>query len=196
MTVQLTERGFQVMSRRRFVRRVVLSAALGLGLVALIAGPAAAHVEIDPGSAPKGSTSKFSFQVPNEKDNATTVGLEVIFPADHPIPSVSVLEKAGWSFTTEKTPLPKPVKTENGEVTEAVSKITWTGGQIQPGGFDLFTVMAGPLPKNVSQLTFKASQTYSDGDVAQWIEPTVKGGAEPEHPAPVLKLTEASSGSH
>jgi Domain of unkown function (DUF1775) len=52
-------------------------------------------------------------------------------------------------------------------------------------------VFAGPLPTNVGQLEFKALQTYSDGDVVQWIEPTVKGGAEPEHPAPVLKLTKA-----
>jgi uncharacterized protein YcnI len=117
----------------------------------------------------------------------------VEFPADHPIPSVSVLEKPGWTFTTTKTPLPKPVQTENGQVTEAVSTITWTGGQIPPGAFDLFTVLAGPLPKNVNQLQFKATQTYSDGNVVQWIEPTVKGGAEPEHPAPVLKLTKASS---
>jgi uncharacterized protein YcnI len=176
--------------------RAVLTAVLGLGLVALVAGPAAAHVEIDPGSAPKGSTSKFSFQVPNEEDNASTVSLMVEFPADHPIPSVSVLQKAGWTFSTTKAPLPKPVQTDNGQVTEAVSTITWTGGEIPPGAFDLFTVMAGPLPKNVNQLQFKATQTYSDGNVVQWIEPTVKGGAEPEHPAPVLKLTKASGGSH
>jgi uncharacterized protein YcnI len=179
------------------VRRSVLGVVLGFGLIVVMAGPAAAHVTIDPGSAPKGSTTKFSFQVPNEKDNASTVGLEVTFPADHPIASVSVLEEAGWSFTIEKQPLPKPIKSPfGGEVTEAVSKITWTGGQIQPGAFDLFTVRAGPLPKNVSKLEFRASQTYSDGEVVQWIEPTVKGGDEPEHPAPVLKLTKASGDSH
>jgi uncharacterized protein YcnI len=183
------------MSSRRSIRRVVVGAVLGLALVAFVAGPAAAHVEIDPESAPKGSTTSFSFRVPTEKDNASTVGLEVTFPAGHPIPSVSVLVKPGWSFTVEKTPLPKPIKTEFGEVTEAVSKITWTGGQIPPDGYDLFTVLGGPLPKNVNQLEFKASQTYSDGEVVQWIEPTVKGGAEPEHPAPVLKLGKASSGS-
>jgi uncharacterized protein len=55
-------------------------------------------------------------------------------------------------------------------------------------------VQAGPLPKNVGQLEFKALQTYSDGEVVQWIEPTVKGGDEPEHPAPVLKLTKAKGG--
>ncbi|HEY4398448.1 MAG TPA: YcnI family protein [Acidimicrobiia bacterium] len=182
------------MSSRRSVRRVVLGAVLGLALVVLVAGPAAAHVEIEPGSAPKGSTTSFSFRVPTEKDNASTVGLEVDFPTDHPIPSVNVLVKQGWTFTVEKTPLQKPVKTESGEVTEAVSKITWTGGQIPPDGYDLFTVRGGPLPKNVNQLQFKALQTYSDGEVVQWIEPTVKGGAEPEHPAPVLKLGKASSG--
>ena len=186
------------MSSRRSVGRVVLSAVLGICLVILVAGAAAAHVSIDPESAPKGSTSKFSFQVPNEKDNASTVGLEVTFPADHPIASVSVLQKAGWTFAVEKQTLPKPIKSPfGGEVSEVVSKITWTGGEIQPGAFDLFTVRAGPLPKNVSQLEFNASQTYSDGEVVQWNEATVKGGAEPEHPAPVLKLTKAkSSGSH
>jgi uncharacterized protein YcnI len=183
------------MDRRRSIRRLVAGAVLGLPLVVFVAGPAAAHVEIEPGSAPKGSTTSFSFRVPNEKDNASTVGLEVTFPADHPIPSVSVLVKSGWTFTVEKTPLPKPIKTEFGEVTEAVSKITWTGGQIPPDGYDLFTVRGGPLPKNVNQLEFKALQTYSDGEAVQWIEPTVKGGAEPEHPAPVLKLGKASSGS-
>lgn len=183
------------MRSRRSIRRVVLGAVLGLALVVFVAGPAAAHVEIDPESAPKGSTPSFSFRVPTEKDNASTVGLEVTFPADHPIPSVSVLVKQGWTFTVEKTPLPKPIKTEFGEVTEAVSKITWTGGQIPPDGYDLFTVRAGPLPKNVNQLEFKTSQTYSDGEVVQWIEPTVKGGAEPEHPTPVLKLGKASSSS-
>jgi uncharacterized protein YcnI len=183
------------MTSTRLVRRVFITVVLALGLVGLVACAAAAHVSIDPESAPKGSTTKFSFQVPNEKDNASTVGLEVTFPADHPIASVSVLQKAGWTFAIEKQPLPKPIKSPfGGEVSQAVSKITWTGGEIQPDAFDLFTVRAGPLPKNVNQLEFQASQTYSDGEVVQWNEPTVKGGAEPEHPAPVLKLTKAKSG--
>jgi uncharacterized protein YcnI len=138
--------------------------------------------------------SKFNFQVPNERDNASTVALEVTFPADHPIASVSVQQKAGWSFAIEKQTLPEPIKGPfGGEVTEAVSKITWTGGAIQPGTFDLFTVRAGSLPRNVNQLEFQAAQTYSNGEVVNWNEPTVKGGDEPEHPAPVLKLTKARS---
>jgi uncharacterized protein YcnI len=189
------------MSKRRSVVRAVLSCVTWFGLVALMAGPAAAHVTVDPEGAPKGSLTKFNFQVPNEKDNASTVGLAVTFPEDHPIASVSVQQKPGWSFAIEKRTLPKPVKSPfGGEVTEVVSKITWTGGEIQPGAFDLFTVRTGPLPRKPNQLEFQAAQTYSDGEVVNWNEPTVKGGDEPEHPAPVLKLTKAkgsgSGGSH
>ena len=66
----------------------------------------------------------------------------------------------------EKTTLAKPVKTDDGEVTEAVSKITWTAtaGGLEPGQFDLFTISAGPLPTKPNKLTFKAIQTYSNGE--------------------------------
>ena len=179
------------MSTRALIR-VTGGLAAAIGLVALVAGPAAAHVEVDPDSAPKGATKVVSFRVPNEKNDASTVQIEVDFPTDHPIPQVLVEQKPGWTFSVEKQTLPKPIKTESGEVTEAVTKITWSGGQIQPNGFDLFPILAGRLPKNVSKLEFKALQTYSDGDVVRWIEPTPKGGPEPEHPAPVLTLTKAA----
>jgi cobalamin biosynthesis Mg chelatase CobN len=38
-------------------------------------------------------------------------------------------------------------------------------------------------------MVFNVVQTYSDGTEAAWIEPTVEGSPEPQHPAPVLKLT-------
>ena len=103
--------------------------------------------------------------------------LEVTFPTKYPIASVSVKPMTGWTITTEKTKLAKPVATDDGSVTEAVSKITWTAtaGGLEPGQFDLFTISAGPLPTKPSKLEFKALQTYSDGDIVRWIEPSVKG---------------------
>jgi hypothetical protein len=50
------------------------------------------------------------------------------------------------------------------------------------------------LPE-ADQLSFPTVQTYGDGTESAWIEPTVEGGAEPEHPAPVLPLTEATTGT-
>ncbi|WP_258314500.1 YcnI family protein [Streptomyces sp. Act143] len=40
---------------------------------------------------------------------------------------------------------------------------------------------------DAGQLVFKTVDTYGDGEIARWIEPST-GGAEPERPAPVLKL--------
>jgi uncharacterized protein len=98
----------------------------------------------------------------------------------------------------QKSKLAKPVQSDDGEVTEAVTRITWTAtdGGLQPGQFDLFTISAGPLPTNTNQLVFKAIQTYSDGTTVNWIQQTVKGAPEPDHPAPVLKLTAARSSHH
>ena len=102
----------------------------------------------------------------------------------------------GWNITTETTTLAKPVQTDDGQVTQAVSKITWTAtaGGLAPGQFDLFTISAGPLPTKTGKLEFKAIQTYSDGTIVRWIEPTVKGTPEPENPSPTLTLTKAASG--
>lgn len=175
--------------------RVVGAGLLALGLVLCGAGSAHAHVSIDPARATKGSFSVLSFSVPNERADASTVKLEVIFPVDHPIPFVSVRPLPGWTWAVERTTLKRPIDAERERVTEATSRITWTGGEIKPGEFQLFTISAGPLPKNTKRLEFKAVQTYSNGQVVRWIEPKPKGGPEPEFPAPVLVLT-GKTGSH
>ena len=173
--------------RRRPLRAAAVTAGVALAVL-LAAVPAGAHVTIKPDVAKKGSFSVFSFSVPNESGTASTVKVEVTFPTDHPIPVVSVQPIPGWTWSAQKTTLAKPAKTDDGTITEAVSTITWSGGTIAPGEFQLFTISAGPLPTNTKSLTFKAVQTYSNGDVVRWIEETPKGGPEPEHPAPVLKL--------
>jgi len=111
---------------------------------------------------------------------------------------VSTQPMPGWTVSVQKTTLAKPVATDDGDVTQAVSKITWTAtdGGLNPGEFDLFTISAGPLPTKPNKLTFKAIQTYSNGDVVNWIQQTVKGTPEPEHPAPTLTLTAAGSDHH
>lgn len=172
---------------------VVVGAASLLGLAAA----ASAHVTVDPSSAAAGSFAQLDFRVPTESDTASTVGVEVAFPTDHPIANVSVQPKPGWTVSVTKTKLAKPIKTDDGNVTEAVSRIAWkaTAGGLKPGEFDDFAVSAGPLPSDVASITLPAVQTYSDGNVVRWIEPQVTSGPEPEHPAPVLTLTKASSGT-
>ena len=166
----------------------------GAGLLAL-AGPAFAHVTITPGSAPQGSTAELTFKVPNEESRAATVELQVQVPTAHPIAQFLVKPVPGWTVTVQTVTLPKPIVTDDGSFTTAVSEVTWKGGTIQPGQYQDFSVSADPLPSGVGQLVFKAVQTYSNGDVVRWIDLPRAGQPDPEHPAPVLTLTSAGGGA-
>ena len=87
-------------------RKLFATVAVVAGVVVAMAAPALAHVTIQPAGAPKGSFSKLTFQVPNELDNANTISVDVKFPDDHPIASVSVQPKTGWTAQVTKKPLP------------------------------------------------------------------------------------------
>ena len=174
------------MIRRAFVAVVMAAVVLG------VATPAFAHVTVQPSEAEQGGFATVAFQVPNERDDASTVKLEVTFPADHPIPFVSTQPVEGWTVQVEKAKLANPIEGEGESITEAVSKITWSGGSIEPGTFQRFPVSMGPLPETAS-LEFKSVQTYSDGEQVRWIETATPGGEEPERPAPTLTLVKATA---
>lgn len=173
-------------------RTAVLLATAAVSLIAA-ASAAQAHVTVNPNTEPQGGYTKVSFRVPNEEAKASTTSLEVDIPTDHPIASVSVRPVPGWTATTTTSRLATPIKTDDGDVTQAVSKIVWTGGKIDPGQFQEFDVSLGPLPKDTNQIVFKALQTYSDGTVVRWIDLQQPGQPEPDHPAPVLHLTPAAA---
>ncbi|WP_051711705.1 YcnI family protein [Streptomyces sp. NRRL S-350] len=178
-------------------RRLAAVALTAAASVVALAGPAFAHVTVNPGSAAQGGYTAVDFRVPNESDTASTVKLEVNLPLDHPLASVRTLPLPGWTATLEKSKLDKPIKVHGSDVNEAVSKITWTadaGTKVAPGQFQEFRVSLGPLPTDADSMVFKALQTYDNGDVVRWIDESKDGQPEPAHPAPVLKLTKADGG--
>ncbi|MET8868955.1 YcnI family protein [Nonomuraea sp. NPDC004580] len=176
-----------------FVRRSVTVLAAATALTAGLALPALAHVTIQPGSAEQGGFTKVAFRVPNERDNASTTKIEVSFPTDHPLAFVSVKPVPGWDVKVTEGKLPKPVTTEYGELDEAVTKVVWSGGKVEPGQFQEFEVSMGKLPEGVDSLMFPTKQTYSNGEVVDWSEAPKADGSEAEHPAPLLKLTPAAA---
>ncbi|MBP8533989.1 DUF1775 domain-containing protein [Streptomyces sp. MK37H] len=179
----------------RLRRLPVLGCLTAGGLVPLTAGPAFAHVSVQPGQAEKGGYSTINFKVPNERDDSSTVKLEVTLPADHPLAAVMPQPVPGWDVKVTKSKLPKPMEMHGEKINEAVTKVTWTGGKIEPGMFQQFPLSVGQLPDDADQLTFKALQTYDDKEVVRWIEEPKEGAAEPESPAPVLKLVAPAEGS-
>ncbi|WP_190108090.1 YcnI family copper-binding membrane protein [Streptomyces cinnamoneus] len=180
-------------SRRLRAARTALVGGVAAGSLLLLAGPASAHVSVQPGTAEKGGYSTISVKVPNEKDNASTVKLELSLDPKHPLASVMPQAVPGWEVKVEKTKLDKPLQMHGKTIEEAVSKVTWTGGKIEPGQFQQFPLSVGQLPTDADELVFKALQTYSDDDVVRWIDASTPGGHEAEHPAPVLKLVAKGS---
>jgi len=176
----------------RRLTRLALAPAAAI-LVAVFAAPASAHVTVHADDPTQGaSDAVIAFRTPNEMDNATTVRLQVVLPTGSPLLGVLVEPVPGWTSTVATTRLPKPIQTDDGAVSEVASSITWSGGHIPVGGYQDFNITVGQLP-TIPTLTFKAVQTYSNGQVARWIETTAPGAAEPDHPAPALALQPATT---
>jgi uncharacterized protein YcnI len=175
----------------RALRRATVVGAGTAAAVLLLAGPALAHITVTPDSAAAGSAAVLTFHVPNEEAKASTVKVDMQIPTSHPIAQLLVKPVPGWTSSVKTITLAKPVTTDDGTFNSAVSEVTWTGGQIQPGQFQDFTISADPLPEGISQLAFKAIQTYSNGDIVRWIDLSQPGQPEPDHPAPTLTLSTA-----
>jgi uncharacterized protein YcnI len=180
---------------RTLLQRAAVVGGAAAVLTLAVAGPAAAHVTVSSPGATQGGYATVTFKVPNESDTAATTKLEVNLPKETPFASVSVRPVPGWTAVAEKSKLDTPIEAHGAQITEAVTKITWTapaGAGIKPGEFQTFDVSLGQLPK-VDQVVFKALQTYSDGNVVRWIEEPAADGTESESPAPVLKLAAAAT---
>ena len=178
------------------MKRLALLTVAALAALLALAGPASAHVTVTaPGAVAGGSDQEITFRVPMEK-NVDTVGFTIALPLDTPIADVLVEPQPGWTHSEKTTTLAKPIKTDDGDITSAVSQISWraAGGGLKAGEFGAFTIIAGQLP-DASELTFPAIQTYRDGSQVKWIETAAPGSTvQPQYPAPTLSLKPAASG--
>lgn len=170
-------------------KRIILSSSLALGLAGASAPVAGAHVTLQPKTAAAGSYTVEAVRVPNETDDAVTTKVAVQFPDG--FASVSYQTTPGWSVKVAHEKLATPVKTDDGEITEGVKTITWTADAksagIAPGQFRDFPVSVQIPGKAGDTLTFKALQTYSDGEVVRWI-----GAPDADKPAPTIAVTAAA----
>ncbi len=165
------------------MRRTVI--VLGL-LLAVAPVPALAHVTVQPTEATAGSFARFVVRVPTERDDAVTTKVEVQLP--EALTSVSFQPKAGWTRTTQRKDLAKPIEVFGERVTQYVASVTWEGGRIEPGEFEEFGFSAR-LSDDPATLAFPALQTYSSGEVVRWIGPP-----ESEEPAGRVRTVRLAPG--
>ena len=175
--------------------RLAAGIAGALAVVVLTAVPAAAHVTVSSTDATPGGFGKLVLRVPTESDTASTTKVQVLLPADTPFAFVSTKPHPGWTVSTTERKLAEPITAEGFTLTKAVATVTWTASGadagIAPGEFDEFELSLGSFPSDVDTLSFPTTQTYSDGTVVNWDQPSVEGQDEPEHPVPTLELAAA-----
>ncbi|OYN75499.1 YcnI family protein [Mycolicibacterium sphagni] len=151
-----------------------------LAITAVVAAaPAWAHVHVTSDHAAPGQSAVLTFMVPNESEKGSlTTELNIVLPN---LTGVNTEQLPGWTARLDRDLAAGTVKS-----------ITWTaapGAGIPADEFALFRVSV-VLPK-ADSVSFPATQTYADGTVVRWDEPTPPGGAEPENPVPTLSLTAA-----
>jgi uncharacterized protein YcnI len=184
--------------RRRILARI--GARIGVGIaataVAMLAlpGAAQAHVTVQPRTAEGGGFSVVAFRVPNERDDARTTEVRVTLPSDQPIGSVQTTPVPGWKITTATRQLDKPIEMFGEQLNTVVSEVIWTAtaGGIRPGQFQDFELSLGQLPQS-GQMVFNALQAYSSGEKVNWNQISADPAVEPEHPAPILRITPAAA---
>ncbi|TDB77677.1 DUF1775 domain-containing protein [Micromonospora sp. KC723] len=170
----------------------------GLALAAAVAGvlgwpgaALAAEVTTTPTQATQGDAVTWHLVVPEERPGARTEKIELRLPEATPIGEVYPLSVDGWAPLITFRDLDQPVAGMHAPgVTQVTAAVTWTraAGKPVPGPARLSLAM-GPLPL-VDRMSVELVQTYSDGTVVRWADPS--GGARP---APTLALVPPAPGT-
>jgi uncharacterized protein YcnI len=137
---------------------------------AAVAFPAAAvaHVTIQPNEWEAGAFARMAVRVPNERDEAETTTVSVQFPEN--VLTARFQTHPFCTHEVERQALDQPVE----EITERIVSVTWTcDPPIAADGFDEFG-LSFQIPEDTQpgdELLFPATQTYSSGEVVNWVDP-------------------------
>ncbi|MEU0068095.1 DUF1775 domain-containing protein [Streptomyces sp. NPDC006332] len=166
-----------IRSAARVGRRAALTGAAALTATLALAAPAAAHAEVEADTSQAlAENVTLSFVSEAESDSAGFTAMRVVLP-EGIAPGDVTLDEApkGWKL-------------------KATSDGYNVAGPALKTGVDAeYKIKVRQLP-DAKEIAFKTVETYSDGEVSRWIE-LPSGGAEPEQPAPVLKLKAAAPGA-
>lgn len=170
--------------------KIFLAAALAVAA----AGVAQAHITLETGQAPVGSTYKAVLRVGHGCEGTATTRVRVQIPEG--VIAVKPMPKPGWQLETVTGAYTQSYDYYGTKVGEGVTEISWSG-TLPDEYYDEF-VFRARLTEGLaagSDLYFPVVQECADA-AARWIEIPAKG-QDPdslEHPAPALLLLPASGG--
>jgi uncharacterized protein YcnI len=158
--------------------RVVAGATLGLGLALSAPLAASAHVELEASSTAPAALSVLTFAVGHGCEGSATTALAIRFPAD--VRAVKPTLAPGWSIAEQ-------------EAADGTT-VTYTADTPLPDALRATVQVEALLPVDGAAgdvVAFPTLQTCVEGST-DWAE-TPAAGAEPDHPAPTVTLTDATS---
>lgn len=163
------------------MRRIVV-----LALAALLTGGASqalAHVDVLPTEVAQGEPLEFTVRVPTERELPTT-RVRIDFPSQITVYSFAA-PPPGWTM--------RPVRGPD----QRFRAVVYSGGRIPVGQYADFRMLGTPF--EAGEATWKAFQTYADGQVKPWTAPPLAEGAEvaetgPTDPGPAALVTVAEPG--
>jgi uncharacterized protein len=164
--------------------RLMALAAVAAGTLG-VAAPGWAHVTVQPTEVPADGFTRLDVRVPNERDEASTTKVRVKFPPGFLFISHEPVD--GWSVDVRKRKLDKPAEAFGERISEEVDvvEISADGGEgIAPGQFRDFGLSVKMPNRPGAALSFKALQTYDNGEVVRWIGPP-----DADEPAPRVTLS-------
>lgn len=169
--------------------RLLLAAAL-----ALVAVPAAAHVTLETREAAVGSTYKAVLRVPHGCEGKPTNVVRVKIPEG--VIAVKPMPKPGWTLEKVKGTYAASYDYYGTPMTEGVTEIVWSGGNLGDDEYDEFVFRAFLTPGLTPDTTlyFPVVQECPDGATERWIEIPAPGkdADDYESPAPGVKLVPKS----
>jgi periplasmic copper chaperone A len=161
---------------------VTLLIAAACGLVS----SAFAHVTLEHNQAAVGAPYKAVLQVPHGCDGSPTTAIRVRIPEG--VIDVKPMPKPGWTLNLVKGNYGKVHSLFRAQVSQGVTEIDWTGGNLPDDYYDEFvfqSFLATDLQAGQT-IYFPVVQECAKG-VHRWIEIPTAGSDYPE-PAPGLKL--------
>lgn len=152
-------------------RSLIRTAVAAAAALTLVAPPAGAHVQVRPAEAAPGDPVLWTVLVPNERDVVTT-RVELAIP------------EGVLPFSYE--PLPGWTRRVTKGADQSTRSVVWSG-RLEPEEV-LVTQFLATTPDTEGPISWKAIQTYADGQKVRWI-----GGPDTEEPAAVTQISASAS---
>src|SRR5262249_30149297 len=130
---------------------------------------------------------KAVLQVQHGCKESPTVRIRVRIPDG--VTNVKPQPKPGWKLEVTRAKSAKPIDSVHSHaLTETVSEVSWSGGELPNEYFDEFSIMMKLPERPGATLYFPVVQNCKEG-IHRWIGVPDKGKSADEFPAPALMLT-------